>query len=140
MSDFETELGKVHKQIDYKVDEKYDDFVSRLERMRYENEKVLTARNEETERILKDLRDEVERVEDDLAAVRGNISDSMKQGWKEVKGDLVQTVKDSISPTKKDDSGEGLGVEAVEEDVAAGGVRGFQERVAFYREKYGTRS
>ena len=32
--------------------------------MRYENEKVLTARNEETERILKDLRDEVERVED----------------------------------------------------------------------------
>ncbi|GMH66687.1 hypothetical protein TL16_g04484 [Triparma laevis f. inornata] len=133
-NEFEIELGKVHKQIDFKVDEKYDDFVSRLERMRYENEKVLTLRNEETERILKDLRDEVGKVEDDLAAVRGGIREGVKQGWKEVKGDLVQTVRDSISPGK---GGEGLGVEGYEEDVAAGGVKGFQERVAFYREKYG---
>ena len=48
---------------------------------------------------------------------------------------MARTVKDNMSPVKEDEGG--LGVQAVEEDVAAGGVRGFQGRVAFYREKYG---
>ena len=100
-----------------------------MERIKYENERLLAERTGETEKILSELRDEVFRVEGELASVKRGVSDEVRQGL----GRIETVVKERLSPAREE---EGFRT-GNEEDVAAGGVKGFQERVQYYKRRYG---
>jgi len=114
---YNSRLDTIQRQIVMDVDGRYEDFVSRLESMRYENEVLLSnSLTKQSTEVMSELKKEVGRVQKELS----KISDQVKEAITPPKGKIG----------KDEEGGLGLG----QTDFAAGG---FREHVSFFKSRYG---
>lgn len=134
---YNSRLDSLQRTIETELDGRYEDFVSRLESMRYENEVLLASQlSKQSHMVMDELKKEVGRVEEELEKVSSQVTTSL-----EMIPDAVRSgVRESLSPPKEgmNFGGEECETPSSSSDLAAGGIGGsFHERVRFYKSRYG---